>query len=111
VLKSNYLGCHGIKLYENMRVLGSRSVKVKWGELPAREVRASALQGPSWTRGALWVIFVGRPCGSGASDVGFRLRTHVDAHRASGCLWQNQPTNFKKKREKRRKHAISVRRP
>jgi hypothetical protein len=28
--------------------------------------------------------------------------THVDAHRASGCLWQNQPTNFKKERRKRR---------
>jgi hypothetical protein len=25
-----------------------------------------------------------------------RLRTHVDAHRASGCPWQNQPTNFQK---------------
>ena len=30
-----------------------------------------------------------------------RLRTHVDAHRASGCPWQNQPTNFKKKSKKR----------
>jgi hypothetical protein len=30
-----------------------------------------------------------------------RLRTHVDAHRASGCPWQNQPANFKRK-EKRR---------
>ena len=29
-----------------------------------------------------------------------RLRTHVDAHRASGCPWQNQPTKFKKKKKK-----------
>jgi hypothetical protein len=29
-----------------------------------------------------------------------RLRTHVDAHRASGCPWQNQPTNFKKNQKK-----------
>jgi hypothetical protein len=29
-----------------------------------------------------------------------RLRTHVDAHRASGCPWQNQPTNFKKTKQK-----------
>ena len=30
-----------------------------------------------------------------------RLRTHVDAHRASGCPWQNQPTNFKKQNKKK----------
>jgi hypothetical protein len=29
-----------------------------------------------------------------------RLRTHVDAHRASGCPWQNQPTNFNKQIKK-----------
>jgi hypothetical protein len=35
-----------------------------------------------------------------------RLRTHVAAHRASGCPWQNHPTNCKKKKKKDKKTSV-----